>query len=312
MKRVCALCGRETDVLIEGLCPDCYRKTHPLARVKRDFVGIVRCPMCGSINYRGRWVRDEKVIKKLILESIEPLGRVSGMEIEDLSLRPSMNMVKVTLRGSVHDLIPEYTEPISVSVRYTEELCPRCRDLALERERAVLQVRSLIPLSDSIKNLVLSIIRNEVSRSAERGSIVDINEVSSGFDVKFTDQGLARAVAYKIHSTIPSRISESQSVLRGRGERTVTKLSISLILVPINRGSVVMVMGKPYYVLGYGQGTFKAVDLKDGIHTRLKITDMVKMGVTVPNYDVECVERGSARVLRVIVEGNEYIVSNAC
>ncbi len=37
------MCGRETDILIEGLCPDCYRKTHPLARVKRDVVGIVRC-----------------------------------------------------------------------------------------------------------------------------------------------------------------------------------------------------------------------------------------------------------------------------
>ncbi len=52
MRKVCALCGRETDILIEGLCPDCYRKTHPLARVKRDVVGIVRCPSCGAILYR--------------------------------------------------------------------------------------------------------------------------------------------------------------------------------------------------------------------------------------------------------------------
>lgn len=59
MRRVCALCGRETDILIEGLCPDCYRKTHPLVRVKRDFVGIVRCPSCGAMLYRGRWVRDQ-------------------------------------------------------------------------------------------------------------------------------------------------------------------------------------------------------------------------------------------------------------
>lgn len=35
----------------------------------------------------GRWVRDPRVIEKLILESIEYMGRVTNVSIETLSLR---------------------------------------------------------------------------------------------------------------------------------------------------------------------------------------------------------------------------------
>lgn len=92
------------------------------------------------------------------------MGRVTNTSIETLSLRPGLNTAVVRVRGSVHDLISDYDEEVQVKVRYSEELCPRCRDMVNERERAVVQVRSVIPMSGQLKKLIIDMVRKETIR----------------------------------------------------------------------------------------------------------------------------------------------------
>ncbi|MFP3173122.1 MAG: 60S ribosomal export protein NMD3 [Vulcanisaeta sp.] len=312
MRRVCALCGRETDILIEGLCPDCYRKTHPLVRVKRDFVGIVRCPSCGAVLYRGRWVKDNKVIEKLILESLDYLGKVSSTSIESLELRYGLTTAIVRVRGTVHDLIKEYEEEAPVKVRYSEELCPRCRDMVNEKERAIVQVRSVVPINDHLRRLVIDITRKEAMRGEERSGFLRIDDVQGGLDIKLSDQGLARAIAYRIHKTLPSRVLESQSVVKGRGDKVITKLTISVVVVPVGRGSVIMYLNKPYYVLGYSQGTFRVLDLSSNETVNVRVGDLIRHGISIPKYEATCIEKGNTRALEVIIGSERYMINNAC
>ncbi|GAB6945087.1 60S ribosomal export protein NMD3 [Vulcanisaeta sp. JCM 14467] len=311
MRRVCALCGRETDILIEGLCPDCYRKTHPLVRVKRDFVGIVRCPSCGAMLYRGRWVRDPRVIEKLILESLEYMGRVTNTSIETLSLRPGLNTAVVRVRGSVHDLISDYDEEVQVKVRYSEELCPRCRDMVNERERAVVQVRSVIPMSGQLKKLIIDMVRKETIRD-ERSGFLKVEDVGEGFDIKLSDQGLARTIAYKIHKAMPSRVTESQSVVRGRGDKVVTKLNISVVLVPLTRGSIIIYSNKPYYVLSYSQSTFRLMELSSREVVNVRLSDIIRGNVTVPSYEARCVENQGLKALEIVIGSDRYVLNGMC
>ena len=311
MRKICALCGRETDILIEGLCPDCYRKTHPLARMKRDFVGIVRCPSCGAILYKGRWVRDPKVIEKLILESLEYMGRVTNVSIETLSLRHGLNTAVVRVRGSVHELISDYDEEVQVKVRYSEELCPRCRDMINERERAIVQIRSIIPMGGQLKRLIIDIVRKETIKE-ERSGFLKVEDVSEGFDIKSSDQGLARIIAYKIHKAVPSKVTESQSVIRGRGDKVVTKLNISVILVPLSRGSIIIYSNKPYYVLSYSQGTFRLMELGSKEIVNIRLGDIIRGNVAVPSYEAKCIESHGSKALEIIIGSDRYILNGMC
>jgi len=61
-KRTCARCGRETDVLYENLCIDCYREVY-----KKDvhLEKIKICKYCGSVFYKNKRV-DYKKISNLI------------------------------------------------------------------------------------------------------------------------------------------------------------------------------------------------------------------------------------------------------
>ena len=311
MRKICALCGRETDILIEGLCPDCYRKTHPLARVKRDVVGIVRCPSCGAILYKGRWVRDPKVIEKLILESLEYMGRVTDAFIETLSLRHGLNTAVVRVRGSVHELIGDYDEKVQVKIRYSEELCPRCRDMINERERAIVQVRSVIPMDGQLKRLIIDIVRKETIKD-ERSGFLKVEDVGEGLDIKSSDQGLARTIAYKIHKAIPSKVTESQSVIRGRGDKVVTKLSISVVLVPLNRGSIIIYSNRPYYVLSYSQGMFRLMELGNKEVINVRLSDIIRSNVAVPSYETRCIESQSLKTLEIVIGSDRYVLNDMC
>ncbi|BDR93148.1 60S ribosomal export protein NMD3 [Vulcanisaeta souniana] len=312
MRRICALCGRETEILIEGLCPDCYRKTHPLARVKREFVGIVRCPSCGAILYKGRWVRDPRVIEKLILESIEYLGSVKSTSIESLGLRHGLNTSIVKIRGTVHDLISDYDEEVQIRVRYGEELCPRCRDMINEKERAIIQVRSVIPMDNQLKRLIIDIVKKETMRDTERSGFLRIDDAPGGFDIKLSDQGLARSIAHRIHKTIPSRVLESQSVIKGRGDKVITKLSISVFLVPLNRGSVIMYMNKPYYVLTYSQSTVRLLNIVSKEIINIRLNDIIKNEITIPNHEVRCMEVNGSRTLEIVIDDERYLLNDIC
>lgn len=102
---------------------------------------------------------------------------------------------------------------------------------------------------------------------------------------------MARTIAYKIHKAVPSKVTESQSVVRGRGDKVVTKLSISVILVPLTRGSVITYLNKTYYVLSYSQGgTFRLMELGNREVINVKLGDIIKGNVAVPSYEARCIE----------------------
>jgi len=63
-KRICARCGRETDILIENLCVDCYREIHK----EETYLKKVKvCKYCGSYFYKNKKIDYEK-IKDLLSE----------------------------------------------------------------------------------------------------------------------------------------------------------------------------------------------------------------------------------------------------
>jgi len=273
--RSCPECGRDVEELFEGLCSDCFKRSRPLVRVKR-IVSLVRCPRCGSTLYRGRWIRGSS-FRKLVLEALEPLGRLTHVDVGEEPREPGLHSITIEVRGVREPLPSEYAARINATVRVTEELCPDCKDIVLGRERAVLQVRSKLPLTDEVRSIIMGILKNEVGREDGRGAVVGIEYVDDGFDIKFNDQGLARIVAQRIHRTIPSRVTESQRVITIRGGRKVTKLSISLQLLPLRRGLNIRIGGEDYVVVSF---TSSKVKLKrEGEVSVLSVREILRRGV---------------------------------
>jgi hypothetical protein len=73
-----------------------------------------------------------------------------------------------------------------------------------------------------------------------------------------------------------------------------------------------MYLNKPYYVLGYSQGTFRILDLSSNETVNVRVGDLIRHGISIPKYEATCIEKGNTRTLEVIIGSERYMINNAC
>ena len=68
----CVECGKEIDIFREGVCIDCYLKTHKFTDGP-SIIDITCCPHCGNYKYKNMWVTEEFdiFIKRIIKNTFD-------------------------------------------------------------------------------------------------------------------------------------------------------------------------------------------------------------------------------------------------
>ncbi|WP_252900797.1 hypothetical protein [Vulcanisaeta sp. JCM 14467] len=101
-------------------------------------------------------------------------------------------------------------------------------------------------------------------------------------------------------------------MVRGRGDKVVTKLNISVVLVPLTRGSIIIYSNKPYYVLSYSQSTFRLMELSSREVVNVRLSDIIRGNVTVPSYEARCVENQGLKALEIVIGSDRYVLNGMC
>jgi len=186
MRRICPICGRETDRLIDGLCENCFRKNNPLVKnlPSIDRLTFKVCVNCGSVLYRGRWTRRLDVIKKHILELLKTRGIISRVDIGDFELQEGEQEVPIVVCGKASDKISEeYCEEYKVYIKLVPDVCPTCRSIIIGKEKALIQVRYVGENYTKDDLMLIRHIINQVlakSEEVQRGAVIDIEERDYG------------------------------------------------------------------------------------------------------------------------------------
>ncbi|MBI1971997.1 MAG: hypothetical protein HYS53_01725 [Candidatus Aenigmarchaeota archaeon] len=71
----CPRCGREGE-LIDGVCKDCFTKTHALAEFRGK---LIMCPICKRWFSKGAW----KSFEEAIQDGIKHIGLLIDVDVED-------------------------------------------------------------------------------------------------------------------------------------------------------------------------------------------------------------------------------------
>ncbi|RLF45673.1 MAG: NMD protein affecting ribosome stability and mRNA decay, partial [Thermoplasmata archaeon] len=69
--KICIECGKEVAELYDGLCRECYIKSHAFTDLPRR-IYLTTCPKCGRVRYKNSW-REESIdnaIRKAIKGSL--------------------------------------------------------------------------------------------------------------------------------------------------------------------------------------------------------------------------------------------------
>ena len=249
--KVCPICGRETDVLIEGMCPSCYSERHRLISAEGP-VKLLICKSCLSAYQRGRWARDwRQIARKAVQAAVKFNGSITSVEMDIMGNPLESVSVRVRARGKIHESLGEVEEEAVVPLNIVLDLCPTCRYVYSEREAAVIQVRKLgRPIDGDLRTALENVIRITLAKSDEvqRGAIIDAKEVEGGIDIRLTNSNIAKSIVMAIHRSFPSRVIETEKVIGVKDGKHVYKTIFSVRLINLRRNDEVLIDGAKYVV----------------------------------------------------------------
>ncbi len=226
----CPACGRESRVLIRGLCPSCFASRVGVARVPSR-VEVRVCRYCGSVRIGSRWVRvssfGEAVesIASYVVGRARPVDPLEGVELAGVDYETHPNWttrLRLRLvgwyRGTPVPGVAELTVVLRPSV------CPVCKVRVSGEYDTVLQVRGGDP------GELERIIERVVVEAGLADQTVDLIRGRDGVDVYFTNTGAARKTARILANRLGGRIEGLTHETVGRTSRGRMRSRKTLVL----------------------------------------------------------------------------------
>jgi len=261
----CPRCGRPTNVLVGGVCPDCYREEHRLVELPSELVLEV-CKICGAVRISGgAWSREDQ--SKIIEEAVRGKMRILG-DVSESMISVGDDLVIVKVRGKVHEALPkEYWEEYTIPIRRRYTICPACIKVLSKKEEARIQIRALgRDLSVLERRTVRETVEKSLGESWVRGLAaqpIKFEEDDKGIDIVLASREAARKLVAALAGKMFFDVLETSKDIgideSGRGKRRIT---YRLLLPPFGEGDVVEYRGKILLLEKVYRGRLAVKDLE--------------------------------------------------
>jgi len=263
---VCPSCGRETDALVGGLCPDCFRANHPLV-VQRKEIKIEECRICGALRLGGsKWLRNLGRFEEEVLRRISTFADVRG-EVQELSLNLERGVLRLKVLGKADEELPEsYVEVHELRFRISRTICESCFGYVSKRKSAIVQIRARgRELTQEERKIIKNALSALSSHSTSRGLEyvpVEVKEEAFGMDIYFSSSTAAnefvRVLSGRLHFDV---LETSKLIGVTNSGKEKHRLTIRLLLPPFKRGDLVDIGGKLFLVDSIASGKIIVRDL---------------------------------------------------
>lgn len=290
--KFCALCGKETEELINGLCIECYQKTYPLIpRNAPSQLEVKICKYCGAFTLGHVWrktrVEDiNKAVEAAVEANIRRQYKSKNYYIVKLEISPDRRYfegkyvvkVKLRVRGEDGERHPTFEEEKTVSVLVMFSTCPECKDIISKTERAIIQVRaSERHLTESEVAEIRRILNKEAEKlfESDRGAFpFEASETVAGIDYKFISAKAARRIAQAISRRFSAKMLETRKDIGGTTSdgRTKTKVTYRVLLPSFQPGDIVRLRKHLYYILNIERGKVTVISLPSLKETKMALS----------------------------------------
>lgn len=293
VSRFCALCGKETNELLENLCYECYRRLHPLVRLPSE-IEVKVCKNCFSYYLSGKWVSPRsqqplsalrEAIRAKVRKSLKFEGKVEEVKVMNdilikLPKKGEFLGIRVKVKGKVHEKLPSYEEEYLVRVTVTYSLCPSCMVVVGGKEKAILQLRAdgrSIGREEMEKlKLTISKALEEVYEVDKGAVILDWVEKEGSLDVYLASTYAARRIASYIQKFFAAKRLETNKVIGYKRGKPVTRLTIRLSLPSFRKGDVVDFKGNPLLIESISKSGVKGLLLTNYSYVKVPFTKLFR------------------------------------
>jgi len=272
----CVECGKEGPIYNEGVCINCYLKTHTFTQGPK-ILDLTICTHCGSFKYKSNWTSDlfGEVLQRLIKSNFKISKELNKIDIntECKEMKDGMSC-DVYISGYISDV--EVTEKHEVLVRQKRTVCDVCSRRFGGYHEAIVQIRAdKKGLSkkelDEIKTIVENII-TDLQIKGNRGLfITEIVEEHGGLDYYISERGPSLVVAKKLQEMFGGEIKQSSKNVGMKDSKQIYKMTYLIRIPSFRKGDFIRQNSSFFYIVSVHGNKIKMIDLDTWEET---ITDL--------------------------------------
>jgi nonsense-mediated mRNA decay protein 3 len=282
---ICVECGKESEIINNGLCINCYVKSNRFSKGP-DSLDIIRCSNCNSYKFKNKWENESlnQIINKVIIQNFKFSNELKETEIKTQIIDDSnkyKKLLEVKIIGLIYKL--KITENHEIQINIKREICDNCSKQFGGYHEAIIQIRAdkrnlKSNEIDGIYNLVIDYVKNLNEKGNQNIFITDFEEKKNGLTFFLSDNNTAFSIIKKIKEEYSGDIKKSSKNIGMKDGKQIYRMTYLLRLYPFTKGDILsyddvyyiivkIIKNKIYLadLLKWGEKIFEAKDLSNYI-----------------------------------------------
>lgn len=274
----CVECGKEGPIFREGVCKECYLKTHSFSKGPRT-IELPVCTHCSSYKYKNTWTSDifDEVIRRVIKNTFHISNELKKIDIAtECTENKEGKTCKIIISGFLDE--SEITEEHNLLVRMNKTVCDVCSKRSGGYHEAVLQIRAdkRKPTRDELHNIRLTVEHLVESLQAKGNRslfITDIDEKHRRLDFYLSEKGAALTITKHIQEQYGGQIKTSSKNIGMKDSRQIYRMTYLIRLPAYTKGNFIFhdntfyhitsIHGNKVYLLGLQDWKEKILEGKE-------------------------------------------------
>ena len=264
----CVECGKEGLIFKEGVCINCYLKTHSFTKGP-SIIDLPVCAHCNSYKYKNTWTLElfNDVIRRTVKNNFTISKELNKTDINtECSGQKDRLQCKIIISGFINN--HEISEEHEVLVRLKKTVCDVCSKKFGGYHEAIFQIRAVKRKlnKEEINNIVLSVegLVENLQAKGNRGLfITDRGEEHGGVDFFLSDKGAALTIAKKIQEQYGGEIKQSSKNVGMKDSKQVYKMTYLLRLPLYKKGDFIKINNSYYQIITIQKNSLKILNLSN-------------------------------------------------
>ncbi len=272
----CVECGSEEPIFKEGVCINCYIKSHTFTKGP-DRVEIPECSHCGSYKYKNTWTNElfSDVIRRVIKNNFQISNELKDINIETdcIELKKGREC-KVTITGFING--QEISESHKLFVQLKKNVCDVCSKQFGGYHEAILQIRADVRdlTKDELKDIRVNVetLVEDLKLKGNRALfITDIAEEHGGLDFYISERGAGLVIAKKIQGMYGGEIKKSSKNIGMKDSKQLYRMTYLLRLPSYKNGDFVKLNDSFFQILSIHGKKVQMINLSNWQETAFDI-----------------------------------------
>jgi nonsense-mediated mRNA decay protein 3 len=272
----CVECGKEGSIFKDGVCIDCYLKSHSFTK-SPEILDITTCVHCESFKYKNTWSSEifGEIIRKTIKNNFEISKELQKVDINtDCKEAKNGYECKVYISGFIDS--HEITEEHNVLVRIKKTVCDVCSKRSGGYHEAIIQVRTdNRKFTDEELVSIQSFVERQVENLKTKGNrglfITDFGQEHGGLDFFLSDRSAAQMITKKLQDEFGGNVKQSSKNIGMKDSKQIYRVTYLLRIPSLRKNDFIKVDDSFYQILSMQANRIKIIDLKTWEETN---TDM--------------------------------------